>query len=272
MTSRNRNMTPWIVALIGLLSAAGAPAVAQSDSALRRENDALRAQVNDLEAELKAARQRIKELQATVARLEATIERMESGGNGRTDTPPEPEQVSIDESEPDASPRALLNALQEDYQQALADMETGAANSRQRNVYLRAVERWVRAVNRKYRGQIQWHVTVQDVAAGPRGSAGLTLVAVDPKYGTQLGDPFPAVVENRTLVRRLDRMVQNNELIGRTMVVRGVLEPNLRVNPNRETQGTFNNPPFIGPFAEFAMRIDVTALLTPEAVADEQNQ
>ncbi len=35
------------------------------------------------------------------------------------------------------------------------------------------------------------------------------------------------------------------------MVLRGVLNPEVRFNPDRMAEGPFNNPRFIGPFAEY---------------------
>lgn len=268
MVSRNRTWLFVAVAAAGLLFAGVQAATAQSDAALRRENDALRAQVKDLQNELDAARKQIGELEEMVKRLEAQIRRMEAGGGTGPKPAGElpPEKVTIDESKPDASPRALLKALQDDYKQAMSDREKGAPNSADRSAYITAVERWARAANRQYRGPIEWHAVVQQAEPGPRGTAtvALTLQAVDPVTEVALGDPFPAAVDNRTLIRRIDDLARAGRLIDQTFVIKGILEPEVRVNPNREAAGTFNNPPLIGSFAEFRFYVDVRALQEPK--------
>jgi hypothetical protein len=224
-------------------------AVAQSDAELRRENQQLRSQLDMAEA-------RVAELEREVARLQQTIEVLRS----RTDRDrpaADDEDVTIDESEPNASPRALMRALSKDYQEQLKDMPVGQADDRERQLYLRQLSRWQSAAIRKYRAQIQWHVRVLD-ATQTRSGYDLQLVAVDPKTDVRLGDPF-AVSIPRGIARRYEQVTSRGD--AGVLIVRGVLTPDITINPERQTSGPFDNPKLIGPFAEFRFSIDVRSLL-----------
>ena len=122
--------------VLALLAAAGT-ASAQSDADLRRENQGLRARVTDLQRELEAARNRIEQLEREVEKLRQLL----AAGPQTSDAESTEEKVTIDESVPHASPRALLKALQDGYLEAMLDLEPGdpatPEGNRQRAAYLR---------------------------------------------------------------------------------------------------------------------------------------
>jgi len=252
-----------ITICVTVICASFSPAQAQSDSQLRRQNDELRQRVQDMTEQLRAANQRIAELEKTIAQLR---EELAKAGSQRTETPPPQEKVTIDESTPDASPRALLRHLQEDYEATLGDMDRGSTGDRTRTAFVRALERWRNRVNRELRTQIEWHVKIIEAARVSRGVQ-LRLVAIDPETQVELGDPFYGALRNSSVIRRLEVFDEKGQLDH--LVLRGILEPAVDINPARDEQGTFNSPPFIGPFAEFGMRVQIDTLLPPEEVEDE---
>jgi hypothetical protein len=213
MTSRIFTSLAVLTVFAGL-GIAGRPAQAQSDADLRRENDALRTRVSDLEADLKAAHDRNSELEEQIRDLKAEIVQLRrTASSGASTLPPlEEEKVTIDESIPEASPRALMKALKGSYDDALSDLDKGAAGSRERNVYVSQVDKWANRVNREYRKQIIWAVRVSDATIGPRG-ADLMVQAVDPETDALLGPEFPVRVTNKTIARRLQELLQARQLI-----------------------------------------------------------
>jgi hypothetical protein len=230
--------------------------------------------VTDLEADLKAAHDRNSELEEQIRDLKAEIVQLRrTASSGASTLPPlEEEKVTIDESIPEASPRALMKALKGSYDDALGDLDKGAAGSRERNVYVSQVDKWANRVNREYRKQIIWAVRVSDATIGPRG-ADLMVQAVDPETDALLGPEFPVRVTNKTIARRLQELLQARQLIDGKFEMKGALSPEVRMNVNREAAGTFDNPPLIGPFAEFRMTVDVTSIRPFEEVqAEKPNQ
>ncbi len=271
MTSSHRAIR--VSAMLMILAAAvlTAPAAAQSDSALRRENDALRARAGELEAELAAAQKMIQDLEKTIARLEAQVDRL-SRRSSSSETPKlEPEKVTIDESIPDASPRALLRAMKESYAEQFGDMEIGPVGDRKRDVYVRAVRKWATQVNREHRGPVNWTVLVIDAQPPTTRGVMLNMQAVDPETDVELGDPFPVLVSSRTLIRRLEALEADGSLFKEKLELKGVLTPDVRANANRESEGTFNNPRFIGPFAEFAFGIEGQSLRPADKIKQDES-
>src|SRR5690606_2040774 len=90
-----------LLIVAAVLAAWAAPAAAQAPgSDLVRENERLRTDLGNMRQELEAARRRIAELEQEVARLNQQL-----AGNDPADSPEKPEdEVSIDESDPAASP------------------------------------------------------------------------------------------------------------------------------------------------------------------------
>ena len=257
----NRPKTSRSLALgvLALLAAAGA-ASAQSDADLRRENQRLRTQVNDQKLELDAARNRIAQLELEVGKLRQLL----NAAPPITGEQPTEEKVTIDETVPHASPRALLKALQDGYLEAMLDIHPGdpatPAGSRQRAVYLRELHRWARRMNREMKAPIEWHIRIAGRGTYPLEVPGLVVEAVDPKTHVVLGDPFPVTLPRAT-VRRL-RDLETRGQLG-VLVVRGVLIPRVMVNPDRHEQGLFDKPRFVGPFAEFEFLVEASSVTPP---------
>ena len=257
----NRPKTSRSLALgvLALLAAAGA-ASAQSDADLRRENQRLRTQVNDQKRELDAARNRIAQLEIEVQKLRQLL----NAAPRTTGDPPTEEKVTIDETVPHASPRALLKALQDGYLEAMLDIDPGdpatPTGSRQREAYLRELHRWARRMSRQMKAPIEWHIRIAGRGTYPLDVPGLVVEAVDPKTHVVLGDPFPITLPRAT-VRRL-RDLETRGQLG-VLVLRGVLIPQVMVNPDRHDQGLFDNPRFVGPFAEFEFLVEASSVTPP---------
>ena len=249
-----------LLTLLALL-ALPATADAQSASELREENRRLNTENRDLKTELEAARGQIAQLAQRIAQLEAALR------NSGTVPPPMPggpatpaaDQVTIDESVPSASPRALFNALKASYEKTMADQERGRQGDTDRRAYLKALRAWSSRVDREFRDQISWHVRLSEPEQGGRAVSVLAQ-AVDPGSGAKLGEAFRLVIP-RAQSRRIDpAWLEDDD----PLVLRGVLQPQTRVNPEREAPGAFDNPRLIGPFAEFVFTIDVKSLMPPE--------
>jgi hypothetical protein len=239
--------------MLALLVTVGA-ASAQSDADVRRENERLRTQVSDLQRELEAARNRIEQLEREVEKLRQLL----AAAPPISVTSPADGPVSIDESLPHASPRALLRTIKESYMATLLDFDPGEPDSRLRAAYLRELGKWVRRVNREMKAPIKWHVRVTERAVAPREIPSLEVVAVDPETDTALGEAFPVTLSQAT-VRQL-RQLERRGPLG-VMVLKGVLIPEVVVNPQRDEAGLFDKPQFVGPFAEFGFFVEASSLL-----------
>jgi hypothetical protein len=228
--------------------------------------DRLQERNRELERELEAARARIAELEQTVARLTRQLER------ARPPQPGEPErdqpEVTIDESKPNASPRALLRAMTESYEEHLGEMEIGEDGDRTRALYLRQLERWLNRVNREFRAPLTWTVRVLETEETRAGHA-LRVLAIDPKSGARLGEAFEMELPRR-LARRYEQLLARQE--AEVLQIRGTLVPQARLNRERMSPGPFNVPPLIGPFAEFGFRIELSSVAKPGDDAPEQRE
>ena len=151
--------------------------------------------------------------------------------------------------------------MQASYAEAMKDMEIGdpdtAEGYKLRTVYLRDLGRWARRVNREMKSPIVWRVRIERFSGQASGTGKLQLQAVDPETLVNLGDPF-TVALSRPILRRLRQLDQRQDLD--VLVLRGVLMPRLAVNPDRANEGLFDNPRFIGPFAEFGMLVEPSNL------------
>lgn len=244
----------WKQVLFSVIVAAflTGPALAQNaPDDLRRENETLRRQVRDLQKELDDAK-------AQIARLERMLDRMKGESSATSSDQSNEPEVTIDESKPDASPRALFNAIVASHDEAMNDVDMDRPNSRQRTAYMRALERWVNAAQREFKLPVEWHVKmVGDLLVNRDGSAKATVVAVDPKTDAQLGDPFDIMIDS-IIVRRIGPVYERGDLD--KMKLGGVVVPHIRVNLERPDRGAFDSPRFIGPFAEYAMEVQVRSL------------
>ena len=234
-------------------------AVAQSDRDLRDANQRLTTEVKQLTRELDAAKGRIQDLQRQVETLRTALATARRSSPSRSPAPLKEEALTIDESVPNASPRALLTALKAGYDKTLADQDQGEHGSSERTLYLKAVDKWAALANREFRMKVAWHVRVLD-AQTIRGGLEVKVQAVDPKTRTELGDPFVIALQ-RSAARRFAQLQQRD--LAKVLVLKGTLHPNVVVNRQRRDVGPFDNPRFIGPFAEFRLTVDASSLLPP---------
>jgi hypothetical protein len=270
-TSGTSGTTRWrILALVvasGLTSTGAA--TAQSDRDLRELNQRLQTQVNDMQRELDAARTRIADLERDLATLMRRLGRT-TGSPPSTTAQTPPERVTIDESVPNASPRALLKAIRESYTEATSDFEIGdydgMAGRRQRAAYLRAVESWARRIQREMKSSVVWHIRMLPPAEQGGEVPGLRVRAIDPETHVELGDPF-TVRLNSTIRRKLATLEQRGPID--VLVLKGVLVPQVTVNQDRMDPGPFDNPPLVGPFAEFRFIVTANSLTKPKENSDQ---
>lgn len=265
----NLRMKPVVlfICLLGSSLAVTGQAAGQSDRELREENARLRAQVAEQAAELEAARARIAELEARIAELEGRSDE-ERGEPGRSparaseqDEYVEPEPAWVDESVPDASPRALLRALIDNYDETMAEFDdSNDLTGRDETRYVRTVEHWAARANREFRAPIEWYVVLVEAAVGGDWNR-VKLQAVDPANRVELGDPFVVELSNLQL-RKLVRLEDRGQID--LMLLRGAVHPDVTVNLDRFEPGPFNNPPFIGRYAEFNYAVDVRSLVPAE--------
>ena len=245
-----------------VLATAGA-ASAQSDRELRQENQGLQTQVREIQRDLDAARDRITELEREIRILARRLGQSERPAAG-TATQPDAERVTIDESEPNASPRALFKAVSESYVEATRDLDIGDFNStvgtRARAAYLRAVEAWANRARREMKSPVQWHIRLLPLAEQSDEPDSVRARAVDPETGVALGEPF-MVSLSKTVQRKLNQLDQRGPV--EVLVLKGVLVPQATVNSQRKEPGPFNNPRLIGPYAEFGFTVQASSLMPP---------
>ncbi len=241
-------------------------AVAQSDRDLRDENQRLTTEVKQLTRELEAAKGRIQDLQRQVETLRTALATVRRSSPPRSPTPLKEEALTIDESVANASPRALLMAVKASYDKTFVDQDQGEPGTRERTLYLKAVDKWAALANREFRIKVTWHVQVLD-AQTIRGGLEVRVQAVDPKTRTELGDPFVIALQ-RSAARRFMQLQQRD--LADVLVLKGTLYPNVIVNRQRPNVGAFDKPPrFIGPYAELRLTVDASSLLPP---TDEESQ
>ncbi len=269
MTMRRKPAFGAVAFALSLVLAGATAPASQSDSDARRENQKLATQVADLQRELDAARKSIAAMEAEIVRLKTALAAAQRAVPASTvpgttgpaaPAPTAPPQVTIDESIPDASPNALFRALEASYQEAVHDQPIGEPQDKVRVAYLRSLDRWVRRVNRDFRSQIQWHVRVAQLP-GPETGGAVRLQAVDPVTDVPLGDPID-VMPPKAQLQRLATLARRGEL--GVLILKGVLMPNVMLNPSRADKGPFDKPRLIGPFAEFDPRLEVSSLTEPE--------
>ncbi len=247
------------------------PVMAQSESDLRRQNQELTTRVRELETELEAARRQNEALQRRIAALEAQLAAARSGA-GRTaaDAPEEP-KTTIDESKPNATPRAMFAAIQQSYADAVVDTPMGQAGDRERIAYMRKLDKWRASAEREFRSQVEWHVRIKhdSVSANPARNV-YTFIAVDPVTDAQLGDEFNITLSRALALRLVDQEGRGERGL---LVLKGTVVPAIRINAQRDARGSFDNPRFIGPFAEFAFTVDPSSIVAyrpaPEKSAPE---
>jgi hypothetical protein len=236
---------------------------AQSDSELRRQNEQLTAQAQELQEKLDAAERENAVLKERISALEQQLAAARRAGSAKPSKPaPEPEKVTVDETNPLASPRALFKALQTSLLVATKDTDPGKPGDSKRRAYLKKLESWTTNIERQHRGSVIWHVRVIDARPGPRtGERIVTFKPVDPVTDVALGNNFDVIL-SRTLSDRLAVYEERGEL--GVLVLRGSLMPDITINEQRTERGSFDNPPYLGMFTEFGYLIDIKSLMTVE--------
>jgi outer membrane murein-binding lipoprotein Lpp len=266
-----RHAVPIVVASL-LIGSMGAPAAAQSQNDLRRENQSLRTQVDDLQRDLEAAREEIAGLKAEIERLKQLLEEGPPAAPVAPveDEPAPEERVTIDESVPEASPRALLAAVIAGHQQEMAGMAMGSEPDGPTRIgYMRRLNRWVARTNRQFKMPIEWHVRIVDPAVRYGRGYLLRLQAVDPKTDVPLGDAFDTLL-SASLASRLRDHEQRHGLDD-VLLLKGIVEPGVAINEQRLEMGPFDNPRFVGPFVEFGFAVQAQTILPrPEEKKDKK--
>ncbi len=233
-------------------------AFAQSDRDLRDENQRLTTEVKQLRRELEAAKGRIQDLQGQVESLRTAIATLRKSSPQRSPAPLKEEALTIDETVPNASPRALLTALKASYDKTFADQDQGEPRTRERTIYLRAVDQWAASANREFRMKVAWHVRVLN-AQTMRGGLEVKVQAVDPKTKTELGDPF-VIALRRNVARRFAQLQERD--LADVLVLKGTLHPQVVFNPQHKEALPYDTG-FIGPYAELRLTVDASSLLPP---------
>jgi hypothetical protein len=203
---------------------------------------------------------RTAELEAEIVRLRAEIVRLETE-LARLKAPPAnpsaPAAAPAD-ADPFASPQAIRRALERDYTKSLAERLPPTGDAAAGAIFRRELERWVAGANRSYRQAVRWHGRL--VRIQPQGDrAVVTLAPVDPVSGDSLGEEFTAVLEPR-IARRLSNAGRSSP-VGETWALTGVFIPEIGANPARMERGIFDNPPLLGPGAEFRWKVEVESLV-----------
>ncbi len=263
---RTHSCHPRLLACLAVMAvlAPVSSAMAQSDRDLRDENQRLTTEVKQLTRELEAAKRRIQDLQRQVESLRTAMATLRRSSPPRSPTPLKEEALTIDESVPNASPRALLRALKASYDKSFADQDQGEPGTRERTIYLKAVDRWAASANRDFRTKVAWHVRVLN-AQTMRGGLEVQVQAVDPKTKTELGDPFVIALQ-RNVARRFAQLQQRD--LADVLVLKGTLHPQVVFNPRLKEAQPFDTR-FIGPYAELRLTVDASSLLPP---TDEDSQ
>ena len=68
---------------------------------------------------------------------------------------------------------------------------------------------------------------------------------------------------------RFERRIRESE--AKTWILRGVAGLDLNINRDRETMGFFDVTPFIGPYVEFAFKLNANALIAAPAPTQQSD-
>ncbi|GIK19025.1 MAG: hypothetical protein DYG93_01080 [Leptolyngbya sp. PLA2] len=224
----------------GVLAQDAAPQPAAPD-ALRAENDSLRAEVQRLRAALDEALRRLAAAEAALARLGAPL--------GTTTEDTEPAAVDAP-ADPLASPVSMLVELRRRYERDLAGAPSDAAARRA------AVAAWCRSIRAELKGRREWLVTIAPVEEpGVSPSRPEAMVRI---YDEALLRPIGEAVRVRIPARHAAQVRGRPDQRLWTLTANVAAAP--RFEERRETEGVFNHPPFIGPYAEFAFELEWVSL------------
>ena len=212
------------------------PAFAQEGAASPEDRIAqLQAQVAELIAERDSLR----------VRLAEAIEMLRNLGYA----PPAP--VLAEPADPMASPLAAMQTLRRRARLELAPLPRETAEDRA--AYREAAQTWVDKMNSALAGEKQWLVRVIEAtlptssSSAARASAKLQLF--DAATGSPLSTPLEVAVPGRVGRRMADAGPDQ----GWTAHV--LLEPKVRLNPDRLDRGPFDHPPFLAPQVEATIEV-----------------
>lgn len=215
--------------------------------------------------ELRGALERIKELEAALAEALAAKERARDPSirDPGQDAPPDPANASQNPPAPGPldNSAALLAAIRARFAADFAGKpapKEGATDERLHRLWMTEIERWSNLLNRELRRPVIWTVRVRSYEASGRAYR-LEVVCVDPKTHSDAGESFWIQLQSVQAGswEQALRMGRGDS----DFTLRGVLVPQVAINPSRYEAGPFDQPPFIGVFLEFGFRINVTSFI-----------
>jgi len=273
-----------LVAVAALTAAAMASPQAPAD--LQQQLQTLERRVKDLEAlqaqaiernrqcaeQLAKALERIQELETALAARDGAVDPGRVPLPTDATAPGQPDPAAVPPPAP-ATPAApagagalgssasLLEAVRARFAADFAGRPSpreGVNDERHMRLWTTEIERWANVVNRDLRRPIIWTVRVVGVESAGR-SYRLDVVCVDPASHADIGRPFSIQLQSVQATSW-----EQSQRMGRAdadFTLRGVLIPQIVINPTRYEVGPFDQPPFIGTFLEFGFRINVTSLI-----------
>ena len=266
-------LTRALFSLAAIIALAIAPsrvhAQAESPADLRRENDTLRNRVAQLEAantkledESDRLRKRVSQLESQLARLQAENTKLRNPETSKPgDTPAGPTSTggqpqSNLPADPLACPPSLLSALKAKYQEEFAKRTITDQN---RADYIKDVRRWALEMKREFKDRVTWTVEIKPADVPGDERLPVKLRVVDPDTHEPYHTDPVAIDLGARNTRRV--MLEPDKNL---WVLEGVFFADPDVNSSRETEGTLNYPPLIGPFAEFKFGLSVRSIVPAE--------
>lgn len=225
-------------------------------SALQHDNDKLRQDlaktretIDQMKIEVTETRTAIARLSDQVANLTAMVERLLP--RAKPATTEERAPVSAD---PVSSPAAMLAALRARYTRDFDGTRPADNPSRRREEF----ENWCRQTARLIRGKATWLVRIGPMspASGTGNSAdqNTMMTVLDATTQKPIGEPFQTVVP-ASFVKQIKES-GDNALFEFALIA----ESDPKYNPDRATPGVFEVPPMVGPYVEFAYKMEWRSL------------
>jgi hypothetical protein len=249
-----------VVATASTTAAQSTPPVPQGDADTTLET--LRAELRRLEAELAAAKARIAELEADLAAAKAA-QPAQRAVEAPIAPPAQPSLPVLAEGEPATCIEQLLVTLRADYDtrfgRGLEAADDEAKEGEERKparpetpaARQRAIERWITASNRTWRGPVSWTTKLE--RSERIGEETRATVQVVDDEGEPLGRPFDIRLDARQ-TKRFEQLAQRPHPAGagpHHWTLEGLLSPKLVWNAAKIDGGVFDTPPLVGPGIEF---------------------
>ena len=249
-----------------------------SVSELRRENEKLRQRIDELEAQLAKSQQSINQLLEEVRTLNTRVAELQrqletrpaqpstpDGGGEAEPAPPAPVFAELPESQPFAAPESLLLFVRQSYESNFGEITVPFDSAEERSRYIRAVESWSSGLRRTQRSQVEWLVEIRSVLSNESPMV-VEYRVLDPVTRRAYSERVFAM----QIPARFERRIRESET--KTWILRGVAGLDLNINRDRETMGFFDVTPFIGPYVEFAFKLNANALIAAPAPAQQSEQ